>query len=84
MVFNLQDMDLAIIRCKTEIPHSGGQVAKAQRGWVKVGAARSWSHVMGVCPHKPWLDSALGQPQPYSLSRCMGMKGATNNGKIWL
>lgn len=52
MVFNIQEIDLAIIRYKTEIPH---EEAKQQRprggGWG--GRGKTWQSCTGEQPHNP-------------------------------
>lgn len=61
MVYNLQEMDLAI-RHKIGILHSGAQEAKAQRRWARVGTARRWRHTLGVLLTNLsgfWLDQPL-------------------------
>lgn len=63
MVFNLQEMDLAIIRYKTEIPHSG---AKGQ-GMEKVGEGEHRKKLVEVTGWESGLTNSDSVPPLTSL-----------------
>ena len=72
MVFNIQEIDLAVIGHETETPHEEG---KQQRPMGGGGAtARHGSHALGGQPHNPpalWPCQPVSKQPVHILSRCV-------------